>query len=255
MKKTAIYFLMMTFVTSSILTSCKKDDDDDENNNTPATVNTADLFNYSDAYGVLVGVKSVTTQNVGGFETEIPVGTAVAIFPSALGASTFVDAGTVTANTKNLTKQSNNAYVFTPSQTDFQGITFGSSGTSWEVSGSTSVQPFDYTFSSFPNTPKITSSVTEVSLSDGYTFTLQSGGLAADTLLYILASGNKYVEKRVAGNVTSVTFSASDLATLTPSSQGLIQVTPYTINPQVINGKKHYFINQVTVSNFANFKN
>jgi len=117
------------------------------------------------------------------------------------------------------------------------------------------VQAFTYNYTSFPNNPKITSSVTEVSLTVGYTFTLQSGATNADTLLYILASGDKYVEKRAGGNVTSVTFSASDLATLTPSTQGLIQVTPYRITDEVINGKKHYFINQVTVSNFANFKN
>lgn len=140
------------------------------------------------------------------------------------------------------------------SQTDFQGVDFNG-GSSWNVGGSSSVQAFTYNYTSFPNNPKITSSVTEVSLAVGYTFTLQSGATNADTLLYILASGDKYVEKRVGGNVTSVTFSASDLATLTPSTQGLIQVTPYRITDEVINGKKHYFINQVTVSNFANFKN
>lgn len=109
------YFLMLSIATSVVFTSCKKDDDDDDNNNnTPTTVNTADLFSYNDAFSVLVGIKTVTTQNVGGFETSIDLGTAVAVFPTSAGSSTFVDAGTVSVNTKSLAKQTNNAYVFTP---------------------------------------------------------------------------------------------------------------------------------------------
>ena len=255
MKKTAIYFLMMTFVASTILTSCKKDEkDDDDNNNTQTVVNVTDLFNYSDALGVLVGVKTVTTQNVGGFETSIELGTAVAVFPNAAGSTKFLDAGTVKNNTKTLTKQDNNSYVFTPAATDVTGIDF-SNGSAWEVSGSSSVNAFNYTYVPFPSNPKITSNVSEVNLANGYNFTLQNANSNADSVLFILASGSNYVSKTLPGNATSANFTASDLATLTPSSQGLIQVTPYKIKSDIVNGEKYYFINQVTVSNFANFKN
>jgi hypothetical protein len=254
MKKTTFYFLMLTLATSTILTSCKKDEEDDDNNNAPAVVNVTDLFNYSDALGVLVGVKTVTTQNVGGFETSLALGTAVAVFPTTAGATTFADAGTVINNTKTLSKQNNNSYVFTPATTDVTGIDF-SGGSEWEVSGSSNVPAFNYTYAPFPSNPKITSSVSEVNLANGYNFTLQNANSNADSVLFILASGSKYVSKTLPGNATSANFSASDLATLTTSSQGLIQVTPYKIKSDIVNGKKYYFINQVTVSNFANFTN
>jgi hypothetical protein len=221
---------------------------------TPTTVNTTDLFSYNDAFGVLVGIKTVTTQNVGGFETSIDLGTAVSVFPTSVGSSTFVDAGTVKNNTKLLTKQSNNSYVFTPSQTDFTGIDFDN-GSSWEVSGSSNVTAFNYDFFPFPSNPKITSSVTEVTISSGYNFTLQSANSNADSVIFILASGNEKAIKVLPGNATSANFSASELAAFKPSTQGLIQVTPYRITNDVVNGKKYYFVNQVTVSNFANFKN
>lgn len=253
MKKTAIYFLMMSFAASSVLTSCKKDKEDDDND-TQTTINPTDLFNYSDAYGVLIGINTVTYTNMMGMEIPNEIGTAAAIFPSAPGSSTLVDAGAVSVNTKALTKQTGNSYVLIPNQTDVTGVDF-SAGSSWEVSGSSSVGAFAHTFSTFPSNPKITSSVNEVSLSSGYTFTLQNSNATADSVLFILASNGEYVSKTLAGGATTATFSASELATLKPSSYGLIQVTPYKIDSAIKNGNKYYFVNQVTVTNVTSFKN
>lgn len=258
MKKINFYFLMLlTASLSFIFSSCGKDDDDDDNNNNnnvPATSpSTTDLFNYSDAQGVLVGIKTVTTQNtpIGPFEVEL--GTAVAAFSND-NFQTFLEGGTITCNAKNLDKQTNNSYVHVPAAADVSGIDF-SSGATWNVTGSSNVSSISsYTYPPFPNTPVISSNKEEVTLSSGYTFTLSNSFLGADSIIYILASGNNFVKKTVGSNVTSVTFSASDLTSLQPSAQGLIQVTPYYFTSDVFSGKKYYFVNQVTVSDFAEFK-
>ncbi|HLP52912.1 MAG TPA: hypothetical protein VK154_18615, partial [Chitinophagales bacterium] len=189
-----------------------------------------------------------------GGQQEITLGTAVAAFSTAAGGTTYQDAGTVQCNTKALTRQSNNSYIFQPSQTDVTGIDFGS-GSQWTIGGVGSIPAFTESFTSFPSSPTITSNSETVTLASGYTFTV-SGISNADSVLFILASGNSYAEKRVGGNVTSVTFSAADLSALQASSQGLLQVTPYRFktNTTAIPGKKIYLVNQVTVSDFAKFE-
>ncbi len=236
------------------VSACKKET---TNNNTQTqNVSTTDLFNYSDAWGLLAGVKTVTYQTIPviGGQQEIILGTAVTAFNTTEGSTTYQDAGTVQCNTKTLTKQSNNAYVFQPSQSDITGIDF-SSGSAWSVSGAGNVPAINYTFNAFPSSPTITSNKEELTLANGYTFSI-SGLSTADSVLYILASGDNYVEKRVGGNTSSVTFSAADLSTLQASDYGLIQVTPYKflVNTNVMPGKKVYFVNQVTVSSVAKFK-
>jgi hypothetical protein len=225
MKKPSIYFLMMMFAVASVIGGCNKDDDDDDNNNNTQTpvVGATDLFNYSDAFGIFAGVNTVTFQNAPIVGTiEIETGTAVAAVWNTAGSSTYVAMGTVSCNTNDLTKQSNNSYVFTPSATSTSGIDF-SSGSSWVIGGSADVPAFNFNFGTFPSNPTITSDKDEVVLADGYTFSVSGLG-SADSVLYILASGNSYVEKRVAGFVNTVTFTSAELSTLQPSTYGLIQV-------------------------------
>ncbi len=252
--KNKLVKLLIPAVLAFSIQSCKKDDNNNNNTQTQ-NVGPAQLFNYSDSWGLLAGVRTVTYQNVPIIgPQEFIIGTAVTAFPTAAGGTTYQDAGTVQCNTKALTKQSNNSYVFQPSQSDASGIDF-SSGSDWNVSGAGTIPAFTHSFNSFPTSPTITSNTDEVTLANGYTFSI-SGVSNADSILFILASGSGYVQKRVGGWETSVTFSVSDLSTLQASDYGLIQVTPYTYqeNTSVIPGKKVYFVNQVTLSDFAKFK-
>lgn len=245
--------LLVVLVVLMAAAGCNKDNDN--NTNTTSTVSSTQLFNYSDSWGLLAAVKTVTYQTVPIIgQQEIILGTAVAAFPSSQGGTTYLDAGTVQCNTKTLSKQSNNSYIFQPTQTDVTGIDFGS-GVDWNVSGAGSIPAINTSFNSFPSTPSITSNKESVSLGSGYTFSISSVS-NADSILFILASGSGYVEKRVGGNATSVTFSASDLSSLSASSYGLLQVTPYryTTNTSIIPGKKVYLVNQVTVSDVASFE-
>lgn len=245
--------LLVVLVVLIVAAGCNKDNNN--NTNTTSTVSSTQLFNYSDSWGLLAAVKTVTYQTVPIIgQQEIILGTAVAAFPSSQGGTTYLDAGNVQCNTKTLNKQSNNSYIFQPTQTDVTGIDFGS-GVDWNVSGAGSIPAINTSFNSFPSTPSITSNKESVSLGSGYTFSISSVS-NADSILFILASGSGYVEKRVGGNATSVTFSASDLSSLSASSYGLLQVTPYryTTNTSIIPGKKVYLVNQVTVSDVASFE-
>lgn len=255
MKKNLAGALVVLTVVLAGLAGCKKSDT--TNTTQTPTVSTTQLFNYSDAWGLLAGVKTVTYQPIpviGGVQ-EIDLGTAVAAFNTAAGSNTYQEAGTITCNSKALTKQSNNSYIFTPTQTDLTGIDFGS-GSAWQVSGAGSVPAINRSFNRFPSSPTITSNTDEVTIANGYTFTV-SGLSGADSVLFVLASGNSFVQKRVGPYTNSVTFSASELSSLGTSDYGLLQVTPYTyeVNTSLLGGgKKLYFINQVTVSDFAKFK-
>ncbi len=252
MKKYFAMAFACAVCSTSFLSSCKKDS---TNPNQTATVSPTQLFTYSDAWGLMAGVKTITYQNVPIIgPQQITIGTAVSAFSTTAGGTTYQDAGTITCNTEGLTKQSNNSYVFQPSQSNATGIDFGS-GSDWSVSGGGTIPAFTHSFYTFPSSPTITSNTDEVTLANGYTFTINNVS-NADSILFILASGSGFVQKRLGGNATSATFTASELSSLQASQYGLIQVTPYTweANTSVVPGKKIYFINQVTVSDFAEFK-
>ncbi|MES2629893.1 MAG: hypothetical protein V4616_13085 [Bacteroidota bacterium] len=205
-------------------------------NPTPATP--------SDAAGVLVGIKTVTTvATFPGFPaSEIELGTAVAVFPNQ-AASGFLDAGTVTCNEKTLSKQSNNSYVYTPSATDIEGIDFG--GASWKVAGNGNVPAIDRTFSPFPSNPEFTAPAT-ISTGSAYTVTLDRT-TGADSTIVAFHSGNKSLIKTYRGNITSFQFTAEEMATIT-KGDGYLQVTPYNFTFQTISGKKIYFFNEAVVT-------
>lgn len=236
----------------AVLSGCKKEDDNTPSQPTP--ISPTETFNYSDAWGLLASVKTVTTISQFGINQEIELGTAVAAFNTAEGSTTYQDAGTISCKSKTLTKQSNNSYVFQPAQTDVTGIDFSNGVSNWQGTGSSNVPAFSAALTVFPTTPNITE-LSDLTLASGQTIQWSSVN-NADSILVILASGSNYVKKAVGGNSTSVYFSASELSTLEASQYGMIQVTPYYWEPRtdIILGKKVYMVNQVTVTDFIEFK-
>ena len=238
------------FIASSLLfTACEKDEDDADNTNTetPSTPPARDpaFPQQSDASGVLVGIKTVTIENnpILPFPIEIELGTAVALFPATTGDfSTLIDAGTVSCNAKELDPQSNDSYIFIPGLTDQEGIDF-TDGSEWEVSGNSSVMAFTEIYSRFPSTPVVTSG--DVDTSTDYELEIESTvGSSADSLYYIIYGGEDYVMKTVDPFTSSVTFTASEMSSLGATSNGLIQVTAYSMVSRVNNGKTYYFVNE-----------
>lgn len=209
---------------------------------TPGPDNSIPIPNWGDAAGVLVSTKVKTVQS--GIAVEM--GVASAVFYANLGDSTFADAGTVKCEDKELTKQSNNAYVFVPTQTEPMGITL-SPPILWDIAGSGSVGAFSQSVSgSFPTTDSISSALTFAN-SAAYTLSVGSVSNADSVIFMVVGSSGTPLIKTISGNATSCTFTAAEMSTL-PTGTGLIQVVPTRITDNTFSGKKYYFIRQTSVS-------
>ena len=224
-------------------TSCKK------SSSTPAapSSNAPTINTPSNADGAMAAVQVITSQTVAGYTVPINIGTAVAWFGSA---SNYADAGNVSCANNPLTK-SNNAYVFQPTATSPEGISFNNS-VAWAVTGNGSVTGFTYTdYSSFPSIEDITASGS-ISASGAFTLSATTS-VYGDSVIFVVVGSQKHLSYTAGPNTSSHTFSAAEMATVGASanSTGLLQIAPYRVNHQSINGKSYYFIKESCVSKFV----
>lgn len=239
--KTQFNLLAMIFLAMSLaFTGCNDDDEDDEpepeqtqNTDTDPTPE----FPMADA--TLVAVDTKTTQDTPLGTFDIFIGTGVGLFFNAN--QNLLDAGTVSLNGSNLTKNSNNSYTYFPSITEPEGLSF-TSGTDWDVSGSSDFPAFTASPSfTFPSVGEI-SGDDVVDRSADYTISVSSVS-NADSIIYLVSG----IAKTTAGNVTSCTFTAEELAGA-PTGPGIIQAAPYAYNDQEFSGKTVYFVKEKVVS-------
>ena len=247
MKKTCL-FLSLGLLCSAFMIGCNKSTTSTTPSSSAPTVTTP-----SDADGAMAAVQVITTQTVAGFTIPINIGTAVAWFGSA---SSYKDAGNVSCATNALTK-SNNAYVFQPSQSSPQGITF-SSNVTWDVTGNTGngISAFNYSDNStFPSLSDINNSGT-VSAAGSFTLSATSA-VYGDSVIFVVAGSQKHISYIAGPNISSHTFSAAEMATVGASGNntGLLQIAPYIVNHQTINSKSYYFVKETCVSKFVTITN
>jgi hypothetical protein len=230
-------FIIAGAFASFILSGCDKAKDVVEDN-TPTNNTSAPSITMGDGYGVLAAVRSVSYTTVAGITVPLEVNTAVAGFSNALGSNSFVDGGTVTLNSKALTKSSNNAYAY---QNLTDALSFGT--ISWNVTGSSSVPAISYTddkpipdysgFSSLPST---------VTRSAGLTISLGSAISGADSIYVVVTDYNNHqLIRRLGGNAAECVISSSELSGFT-AGQGMIQVCPWNYKSEDFNDKKFYFV-------------
>lgn len=243
--------LLSLCVLGTALTSCSQEEIDklvnqqQNNNNNPTPTPTSGsipLPEYADAHGVLAVTKAKTVQS----GVSISVGVATAAFYTNAGDSVFADAGTVKVESKDLTKQSNNAYAFVPSTTEPTGISF-TNPISWEVSGNGSVTAFNHDLTgSYPDADSVTSALT---FDNNSAYTLTASGITgADSVLFmVVGSSGAYVIKYLGGSATSCTFTQAEMGTI-PAGSGLVQVVPMKITSTTTGGRKYYFVRQTSVS-------
>jgi len=233
----------------------------DPGEDTPATTDPLKTLGMpSDADGALIAICTITRQSMPGVPgggVEVETGTAVAVFGDLAGGS-FSDAGSVTVaagqsgSSFSLEKQDNNAYVYKPAASSPQGPGFKTAHTGtipfWKVPARNISD--EAGTAGFPETPVIASAKT-IKRSSGYTFTL-SADPQADKILYVIASGNKYVTKTMVADpgtdYRSAVFSATELGDLPASEQAIMQAVPYNEIKKVIDGKNYYFINEVVLT-------
>ncbi|GCD77162.1 MAG: hypothetical protein ACK4EX_10875 [Thermaurantimonas sp.] len=237
--KTKIQFLsaMLILLLLTQAMSCEKDD---KNENPDQQQNSTPTPTPSDANGVLVNLKLFNTQSTPVGNIEIEFGGAAAYFLDANGK--FQDAGEVTVDgTHKLKKQTGameNYYFYEQTASNPTGIEYGSQ-IQWSVSGSSAVQAFNHTISgSMPTVGQITT--TGTLSKSGCTINVASV-TGADSVMFQI--GGKV--KTRPGNATSCEFSADDMKDVGTGLQ-LVQVLPYKIQGATINGKKYYFVREVS---------
>lgn len=213
---------------------------------------TAVTPSISDADGVMIAskVNVITAIPTTTMTVTTVLGTAFANLYSSTGGTVYVDGGTITTNDSTLVKQTNNSYIFTPKSAD--GISYSGSSR-WNVSGNGIIPTFAYTANGFPSTPTVNSITT---LSKGSTFTMNTASISnADSVCFQISAGSKSIFKIKAGNQTSHTFTAAEMATLDITSNGFLTVTGYRFNNTTVSGKKYYFINLNTKNQSVSITN
>ena len=239
MNRTALHLSISMIAATLLLGACKKDEDTPDAPSTPSSNTTPSQTGgtpaFAGAAGVLWGINTITSQVLSGIPFEIESGVGIAVFPTADNASTYIDAGTVKLNDVELTRQSNNSYVSTPTQANPMGIDLSGGGTHWTVSGANGIPAIDQTPSfGFPTVGDITSSTT-VTRSSGYTLTVATIS-TSDSVVFTVGS----VVKTKPSGTTSCSFSSAELGGVSTGTS-FIQVSPYSYTHQMLSGKDIYF--------------
>ncbi len=194
--------------------------------------------NYTGTFAALIGIKTISTTStpIGPIDTEI--GTAVAVF-SEDGGANFMSAGTVDANSNNLTAQSNDSYVYVPGTSNPNGISFGST-VDWNGTGAAWPTFNASTSQGFSTVAEISSG--DVDLSTSYTASCPSV-LNADSVYFGVYGPDGTAFVIVAGGTSSHTFNAADISGL-GSGQGYVQIVGINYDPQTIGGRSYWLLNE-----------
>ena len=197
--------------------------------------------------GGIVAVQSVTKTTVGGFPITTTLGTAVAVFGN-LSSASYSDAGNVTLNTKSLAKQTNNSYVFTPTATDITGIDLSGS-LNWNVSGGAGVGAFTHDASAqgMPVADDISGSFTTINSNNSFTLSTSGSISNSDSVYFQLSGPTSTVLKRMAGNTSSVTFTAAEVQAAGKGS-GVVIIAPWNWTVKSLGGKQINVVNEVALS-------
>lgn len=234
--KLSLFFSSMVLLAFLFVSCDKKEDETPENSNQSSTEN----LNFSDSYGVLAAIKSISYQTVGGFTIPVEVNTAVAAFIPSPGATTFSPAGNVTINGSSLKKFENNSYIY---DNLLNPLTFNT--VQWEVSGEGDVPTISKTVNrGFPDFSSYSSIPESFSLASGLSVPLGSSISNADSVVVVVAGSKDAKVKIVRAGAANATFSAAELSNLGTGATGMISVTPYNFTIETISGRKYYFVNE-----------
>ncbi|MBW7913500.1 MAG: hypothetical protein H3C54_07350 [Taibaiella sp.] len=200
-------------------------------------------------WGVMVALKMEFSYNVTGapFPVSLDYDMAVANFYNGAGSSTVVDAGTVSVNSNNLEKQTNNSYYksattgMTPSSLGY------SSGVQWQVAGGNGIPSINYTHTgSFPEYSGTLPS--EINRSQDLEIDLGSKVTGADSVYVVIITSSKQIIKAYDGNPApaKATITASELGSLPAVSDNsaYLEVVPFTYAMPIISGKQFVAIKE-----------
>jgi hypothetical protein len=194
---------------------------------------------YSGTFGSLIAIKTVTTTTQGGFTFDTQIGTAVAVFSEDGGAS-WMDAGNVSCEGENLTKNDNNSYVFQPGTSNPTGLAF-SVPVNWTASGSSWPSVTLSNNDDFSVVSEISSAVTFDASSD---YTLSASSVSgADSVYYGIYGPDGSVYKILSGSTNSCSFTAAEIAGLGTGS-AYLQVVGLNYEGTTVSSRDYYLINE-----------
>ncbi|MBX2975646.1 MAG: hypothetical protein KF721_05900 [Ignavibacteriaceae bacterium] len=246
MKKTILLFSLLMLLA---IVGCKKDDaatNPTDNPGSTSTTPTPTDFGGATPTNVMAVVRTSTTY-VG---VTIDVGTAVATFgtpPQDKGAVKVTSKGT----DYNLTKQSNNAYIFTPDALSPQGISFNSGAT--EVTFSAA----NYTLGSnrvvVPGKITLTSPAMDASVPRGSNLTISwtTSNAGANNAVMVIDKNGKSIFKQNLGTATSTTINSTELQTLATGT-GIVYALSY--NYILTNNNEAVLIGETVAFNTVNLQ-
>lgn len=208
---------------------------------------------YATGDGAIVALITRTTTNTPIGAVDFDLGTGVAVFGS-LSSTTYNDAGKVTLNGKELTKQSNNAYVYTPSAADVTGIDLDGA-----INWSVTTPSFTYNAGSgtgrgMPNATAIAGTYTTVDANAAFTLELSGGVSNADSVYFQINGPSKSILKRMSGSTTSVTYTADEVKSLGKSVGCSVTIAPWNHQQKTLGGKIIHVINELAISRTIEIK-
>jgi len=202
-------------------------------------------LNLGDADGAVYAINTISITEVQGFEIETKLGVGVAWFTDG---TSFVDVGTVSwaqgSNGADLTRNDNNSYTYTETTIPSEGFN-SNGGVTWSIDGGNGHGSINGLSNGwpFPSTKKISETNSNISGSAEYTITHDGSITDADSSYFSIYGADGSVMKRVDGTTTSVTISASEMATLGTGS-AIIQIASFNIYSTELGGKKYYAVNE-----------
>ena len=246
--------VLISVAISLFVAGKKKKTDDNQADTIPPTVLPAQapVFSFnipSDADGVLIA-SQIPYEFTNLYVTQL--GGASAYFYTAPGNYSYVDAGTVKCNDSVIVKQSSGSYYFGGKPINGQPISgiHYTSGSSWTVTGTTSVPSFTFANTSFPTTAALTSS-TLIPKTNPYTATF-SGAANADSVVVMLSGDSTSLQKKtVVASAGVCNFSAAEIGKVKKygsTNYPYINFISYKIQANAVSTKKYYMVNSISSS-------
>ncbi len=250
MKKIVLIVLAL-----GLISGCKKKKAEEEETPTPIVTTPTNppapvlpVNIPADADGVLMA-SEISHEFGNGYITRL--GKASAFFYTSPGNYNYVDAGTVTCKDSVLIKASG-SYYFGGKPINgqpFSGINYGS-GSTWSVSGTSSVPAFTFATSAFPTVGALTSS-TLISKSSPYNATY-TGAANADSVVILLTGDSVLVQKKtVVASAGSCAFTAAEIGKVKKMGSGdfpYLHIMSFSRLTNTVTTKKYYMLNTNTTT-------
>lgn len=249
---------MIALATLASLVACKKEDSTSTTTKPPTTTSSASspTPTYSSGDGAIVALLTRTTTTYMGIKTDMEIGTGVAVFGN-LSTGTYTDAGKVSLNDNELSKQTNNSYVFMPTTTNPMGIDLSTSSINWSVG--TPAFTYDAGASGsggkgMPYADAISGTYTSINTSSDFTLEVDGFVSNSDSVYFQITGASGYQLKRMGPNTTSVTFTAAEMKSIGATTAGSVVICPWNHQLKTLGGKSIHVINELALSRVVEIK-